>query len=787
MSVEREHRDEDVIVAHLSAWAVLAAGAMLLIACTATAAELTAKKVIENEALEVAFDEGRGLFEITDRASKRAFVQEGKLSNTRGKAVVDVINDKRFGQGRAIQVTYPDRSRDHIMLFAKLPFVLFRSTIHNGGAEALVIQKHRLVSVALDLNRKPSDLRVLGTGGLTTPSQKPGSYAYLAVADPESRSGVVGGWLTDDRGSGVVFADVDAGRVRLDTRIDYGRLRIASDRTAESETFALGWFDDARLGLEAWADAVAKTYAIKLRPQPTGYCTWYHARASDAKRLAAQTRFAADKLAPFGFQVVQIDDGWQAGARRNGPAKNFTTHRLDGPYPDGMKGPADDICKHGLTPGIWFMPFAADHLDPYFRDHSEWFVKHADGTPYETSWGGTCLDMTHPGAREHLRGEVQRIARDWGYRYFKMDGLWTGTGTRQMYVNSGYKDDRIGDAVFHDPGKTNIEAYRDGLKLVRAAAGDDVFFLGCCAPQNMRSFGGAFGLLDAMRIGPDNGPKWDKLVRGPTYGSRTYFLHGRVWYNDPDPVYVRPEVPLQHARLICSWVAVSGQLNFSSEAYADLPAERLDLLKRTMPAHGLRPRPVDLFENDPPRVWLLSDDRPSFRRDVIGLFNWDDEAINFDLPLERLGISGNRSYLAFDYWGNALLPRFKGQLRVSVPAQSCRVLAIRPALDRPQLISTSRHVTQGIVDVIEEKWDDASKTLTGKSRVVGGDPYELRVAIDAGNNSWKLESCHVSADDKAASVRVTAQQADNLVRARILADAGRDVSWTIRFRRNSRD
>jgi hypothetical protein len=745
------------------------------------------QKVIQNEALVVTFDEGKSQFAVEAKASRKTVVTAGKLSSAGGKAVIEVVTDKTFGTGQTIQVTYPGRNRDHIMLFPKLPFVLFRSTLHNGGAEPLMINKLRVVSAGLDLGGQPNDLRALGTGGLATPAQKPASYAFLAVVDPSTRAGVVGGWLTHDRGSGVVFADVDDGRVRLGARIEYGRLRIVSDLTAESETFALGWFDDARLGLESWADAIAKIYAIKLRPQPAGYCTWYHARASDARRLAELTRFAAEKLAPYGFQVVQIDDGWQAGQRRNGPAKNFTTNRADGPYPAGMKATADDIKRHGLTPGIWFMPFAADYLDPYFKDHPEWFVKHADGTPYETSWGGTCLDMTQPGAREHLRGVVHRIAQDWGYTYFKMDGLWTGTGTKQMYVNSGYKEDGIGDAVFHNPAKTNIEAYRDGLKLVRAAAGDGVFFLGCCAPQNMRSFGGAFGLLDAMRIGPDNGPKWDRLVRGPMYGSRTYFLHGRVWYNDPDPVYVRPEVPPEHARLICSWVAVSGQLNFSSEAYAALPADRLDLLKRTLPSHGLRPRPADLFDNDPPRLWLLTDERRSPRRDVIGLFNWDTQAADFDYPLDRLGLSGDRSYVAFAYWANVLLTPLRGRLHLAVPGQSCRILAVRSAQGRPQIISTSRRITQGIIDVVEEKWDDASRTLSGKSRVVGGDPYELRIVTGIADKGWTVEAFDVSAADKATGVRITAKQADNLVRATIKSPSGREVSWSLRFQRDAKN
>jgi hypothetical protein len=759
----------------LLVWAVVAP------ALPATAQEADRKNVIRNDALEVVFHERRSFFTVEHKPTGKVFVPNGTLRKRGGKADIVNVVDKTFGTGQAIEISYPGGERDRIMVFPGLPFVLFRSYLRES-ANGEPINKLPVVSVVADLGKAPDELRALGTGGLTTPAHKPGSYAFLAVVEPQSRNGVVGGWLTHDRGSGVVFADVDKGQVRLDAQVEYGRLHLARDKVTESETFALGWFADARLGLEAWADAIARFYAIKLRPEPAGYCTWYHARSSDAMRIAEQTAYAAKYLAPFGFQLVQIDDGWQAGTRRIGPAKNFTTHRDNGPFPAGMKATAHDIKKHGLMPGIWFMPFAADHLDPYFQSHRDWFVKRANGEPYETSWGGTCLDMTQPGARAHVRDVAARLTHDWGYSYFKMDGMWTGTGTKQMYVNSGYKEDGIGDAVFYNPDKTNIEAYRDGIKLLREAAGKDVFFLGCCAPQNMRSFGGAFGLVDAMRIGPDNGPAWDKLLRGPTYGSRSYFLHGRVWYNDPDPVYVRPAVPLEQARLICSWVAVSGQLNISSEAYAALPADRLYLLKRTMPYHGLLPRPADLFESEPPRIWLLTDERRLPRRDVIALYNWDaTKAADIDYSLERLGLAGNQSYVAFDYWDNVLLPPVKDQLRLTVPKQSCRILAVRPAIDRPQLISTSRHITQGMVDVVEEKWDDATRTLSGRSRLVGGDPYELRIVVGLSAKSWRPESFQVSSVDGDGGTRTRFKQENGLVRAWIESPASREVSWSVRF------
>ena len=167
-----------------------------------------------------------------------------------------------------------------------------------------------------------------------------------------------------------------------------------------------------------------------------------------------------------------------------------------------------------------------------------------------------------------------------------MDGLWTGSATEQIYVNDGYQDDHIGNnAPFHDPTKTNIEAIRDGLKLLREAAGPDVFFSGCNVSQNMRTLGGSIGLVDSMRIGPDNGQGWDdyqqeiaknecgSIITGPIRGTRLYFLNGRVWWNDPDPSYVRNSIPLKHARLITSWVAMSGAVQ-SEQRLDSRPAGR---------------------------------------------------------------------------------------------------------------------------------------------------------------------------------------------------------------------
>ena len=195
------------------------------------------------------------------------------------------------------------------------------------------------VSAGVDLGIPLAAVRTLGTAGLLDPKSNPGSYAFLAVVDPESRRGAVGGWLTHNRGSGVVFSPLDGDTCRIQAQMEFGRLRINPGQDAEGESFALGYFDDARLGLEAYADAIAKVYSIKLRPQHPGYCTWYmekHGRSCDEKSLVELAAYAAKNLKPFGFDFIQIDDGWQAGVSHNGPKKNFTQHDANGPYPGGM-------------------------------------------------------------------------------------------------------------------------------------------------------------------------------------------------------------------------------------------------------------------------------------------------------------------------------------------------------------------------------------------------------------------------------------------------------------------
>lgn len=752
---------------------------------TTTAAVPT--HTIESKRLRLAYQSEGALFSISERAANSAFVHTGRLEGGGGEARVEAATDAVFGAGQRIVIRQRYGSEVALELYDSLPFALLRKTLRNPGRDALDIPFSVVTTFLLDLGVPAAQLKTLGTGGLETPDKNPGSYVFLACANPATRRGVVAGWLTHERGSGVMFARAAKEQVEFKAQIDYGHLRIPVGASAQLETLAIGVFDDAREGLEQFADAVKRQYAINLRPQQATYCTWYaekHGGAGDEASTIELARFIEQELKEHGLRVIQIDDLWQDGPKLDGPARGFERVRPDGPYPRGFGRVAQELAARGLVLGLWWLPFGRNHEDPAWRDRQDWFARWADGTPMRTaSFGGTCLDLTHPEVRAHLAA-LSKMYREWGVTYFKMDGLWTGTATELTYINDGYKDDHMHNiATVHDPAITQIEAYRNGLKLIREHAGDDVFFSGCAMSQNMRSFGASFGLVDAMRIGPDFNHDKLGIKTGPIRASRLYFLNGRVWWNDPDPAKVRASdevssadsnasgaVSLDIARLTTSFTAITGQFFLLSDWLPNLPPERVEILKRTMLAHEATVRPIDYFDNFLPTMWRVTDDRSGARRDVLGLFNWEKTVQHIGCSFEKAELQAGRAYHAFDFWNNTLLPDIRDAFVYELPPESCRMIALRASEDRPVVLSTSRHITQGIVDIVREEWSD--RQLSGVSRVIANDPYELRIRVPQG---WTFDAA--SADEHA-----TAHLENGLVRVRFTSAKSRDVAWRVSFR-----
>ena len=765
--------------------------ALLLVVAVTVVLQSTANAkefVIQNKLVRVVLNSVDHSFSIERVGTDSTFVKQGLFPREVTRVEKSSVVNPVWGSGETIRLSHPGRWNSVIEVFPNSPFVHIHREVGNDAKAPVVLNAFRFLDFDVDLGVEQQRLRVLGTGGLTSVAKSEGSYAFSAIADPETRHGVVCGWLTHERGVGVFFPRAENGRTSIKAQIDFGRYQVEPKQSRPTETLLIGYFDDARLGLEAYADAIAKQYKIQLPPKPGVYCTWYHAGASNESKLAENTEFAARTLKPYGLSVIQIDDKWQSllpkgfthegEIKKTGPIKVFAD--ANGNFPHGMAQMARQISEKGMTPGIWFMPFAGNFRNPYFDP--EIFAKNPDGSPFhDERWSGTCIDVTNPQAEKFVRERVRRLY-DWGYRYFKIDGMHTGAVTYNTYVNTSYGNKDFGKVVLYNPAMTQIEAYRVGLRILREEA-PGVFVLGCNVSQNMRSMGPAFGMIDAMRIGPDNGAaangRWDQVITGAWHGTNLYFLNNRVWHNDPDPVYPRASNPLERARWMCSWMAVAGAMHTSSEQYADLPEDRLELLRRCLPSHQLPARPVDLFETNQPRIWHVQNDRLH----VIGLFNWqENSADEIRCSLDKLGLDGEKMYVGYEFWSNEAVGPISAELQRTVAPASCQVLALREIADHPQLLSTSRHITQGLIDVLSETWNPEEKRLSGDSALVGGDPYELRIALPSAG-VWEVDFARVTPADPAVELDVRViEQNTKICRVVITSAKSQQVHWTVKYR-----
>ena len=73
-----------------------------------------------------------------------------------------------------------------------------------------------------------------------------------------------------------------------------------------------------------------------------------------------------------------------------------------------------------------------------------------------------------------------------------------------------------------------------------------------------------------------------------------------------------------------------------------------------------------------------------------------------------------------------------------------RILSVVKNEGHPQVISTSRHISHGAIDLQDVKWDAEGRVLSGVSKVVGGEAYSLIVTGGPGNMPPAQYSNHTS-------------------------------------------
>ena len=245
---------------------------LLLLACLAGCATTNGQNkttqskeniTIDNGILCVSYNLKDGTFSV--RRGENVFIKQARFQQTASanptKARAKRVKNE-LGSGKAIEVIFPSGYTYTLALYRNLPFVCIKSNIHNPTNDKIVINKMVPVSLDVDLGKPAKDLRVLGCDGLTTAEKNRTSYTFLAMAEPETRRGIVAGWLTHNRASGIVLSKPIQSSVLIEARSEYGNLLIEPGENIDGETFAVGYFDDSLVGLEEYAGAIAKNYKI---------------------------------------------------------------------------------------------------------------------------------------------------------------------------------------------------------------------------------------------------------------------------------------------------------------------------------------------------------------------------------------------------------------------------------------------------------------------------------------------------------------------------------------------
>lgn len=326
--------------------------------------------------------------------------------------------------------------------------------------------------------------------------------------------------------------------------------------------------------LEAYARAVKRANRVRINPwNPVGWCSWYHyfGRLGWPDVLENLEVAAGDRRG-LPFEVFQVDDGYETDIG------DWLTAKAG--YPD-LGGLAKAIKGKGYQAGIWTAPFSAAETSELFARHPDWMVAESGKPkPCYRGWGKTiyALDTTHPEVKDRLEATVAGLRRA-GFSYLKIDFLFAAAmpGTRRKPV-------------------TPIQAYREGMRAVRRAAGPD-FVLGCGAPLLP-----SVGLVDGMRIGEDTAPHWrtkPSAFQGPNayFALRNalmrQFMHRAFWLNDPDCLLLRgteTELTKSERELYALSAGALDNMVVVSDKLALLGPEEKGLLRRALGLRGGRSR-----------------------------------------------------------------------------------------------------------------------------------------------------------------------------------------------------
>jgi hypothetical protein len=505
------------------------------------------------------------------------------------------------------------------------------------------------------------------------------------------------------------------------------------------------------------------TYKVWDKPV-VGWCSWFAFLDKITEQDMLRTAdVLAEVLAPYGYEYVQMDDGYQ---RDLGLPELWLEPNEK--FPHGLNYLASYIKRKGLKPGIWTNTAFAQ--TEFAEKHKDWFVLDNEGRVAKGNWIRHILDASVPAALDGVVKPIYRGLREDGFEYFKVDALRHLRYEGYNAFSDYFRKKRLDVAA----------AYREYVQTIRDVIGRDYFMLGCWGVRPE-----LVGIIDGCRLGTD-GFSFAGLSQ---YNS----FNNVVWRNDPDHIELS-EAEAYRSTMVTSLTGSLLLLTDKPEVYRTPIVEPA---KRSAPV--LFTLPCQIFDVDPSRsqnlwlvdaevsgkepkvfdaglvpgchLYLLEVNRPFEDWMVLGRTGGENAAIKF----ENLGLDKEREYFVFEFWSRKLLGAFSGAFPPGEidPKFNCQVFCIRERQAHPQVLATNRHITGGGVDLVDVIWKGSQ--LSGRSLVVGDDVYELFISIPPGYSFDRVEC--------SGAALIKTQQEGAVLRISLKPDQSREIAWTVSFRR----
>lgn len=542
--------------------------------------------------------------------------------------------------------------------------------------------------------------------------------------------------------------------------------------------------------LEAYAEALRQANSA----DPNNYdfptlCGWMVSTKhlgegkaiNDSVGLVEQTRIARDRgLMKYTPLAVRLEPDFYCYKDHGDTQQGWWDDEHWAKY-SSLREPYDTFDKfcHAVAElgGIPFTYFQASMPSNDFAiAHPEWMLNkdisrvHADH-PHHRPF--VRYDYSHPGFQDYVLNVWKRL-RAAGLKGVKFDYPETAWAR-----NGG----------FHDETFTTVSAYRELFRLCREGLGDDAFLheriLGGRTHEDAPCTDVTAGIVDLQRVWGDCShfePAMASIMGLRWYKSRRvfrYYPDGKSFYrkgsNDPIPAPER-QAFLTLVAFLCGRLEIGTSIGSMTD-------EMLHDMTRIFPAFGGRrsPRPVDMLMDKPhPEVYVY-EVSPAWSQ--VLLVNNTDRHRRISAPLSgdpaetgACGLDSNGTYHAFDFWAQRYLGKLDASEAVSaaIPPAGVVMISLRKVSDYPQLISTNRHIMQGMVECHGVEWQSSDNRLVGQVDVIGGEPFALTIAC----NGWRPETCQIPRGN--GVLRQRTDGAD-LVDVVISSDVNRRLSFTLQF------